>query len=277
MATRTTAPVLPAGERAALIAGMAVLTLAAATYTVLGVGMEISAIERTAQVGPPAVVPLPQPPAGAPMPWPPGHAVAVFLMWWVMMAAMMIPAAAPAVLAYAARDRAQGTSAGRLLPGATFLAGHLTVWGLFAVAMTLLQWAMEIVRMVSHDGMFVTHNILGGAILTAAGIFQFSKAKHVWLAQSRDPSRRLARTWRPGLGGAFRLGLEQGVYCVGSCWFLMAMLFFGGIMNLYCIAGIAALVAIEHWWSRGESIGLGVGAVLILWGVLFLIAAVGPV
>jgi predicted metal-binding membrane protein len=55
----------------------------------------------------------------------------------------------------------------------------------------------------------------------------------------------------------------------------MAMLFFGGIMNLYCIAGIAALIVVEHWWSRGDSIGVGVGAVLILWGVLFLTAAVG--
>jgi predicted metal-binding membrane protein len=254
---------------------MAALTLAAAAYTVLGAGTEISAIERTARVGLPAVVPLPDAPLTERVPWTLSYAGAVFMMWWVMMAAMMIPAAGPAVLAYAAIDRAQGTSEGRLLPGAVFLAGHLTVWGLFSFAMMLLQWAMEIMRMVSHDGMFVTHNILGGAILTAAGIFQFSTAKHRWLAQSRDPSRRMEQAWKPGLAGAFRMGQEQGFYCLGCCWFLMAMLFFGGIMNLYCIAGIAALIVVEHWWSRGDSIGLGVGAVLILWGVLFLTAAVG--
>jgi predicted metal-binding membrane protein len=266
---------LPAWERAVLIAALAMLTLAAATYTVLGAGMEMSAIERTLRVGLPAVVPLPEPPINERVPWTLGYSGQIFRMWWVMMAAMMIPAAGPAVLAYAARERAQGIWDSRLVPALVFLAGHLTVWGLFSFAMMLLQWAMEIMRMVSHDGMFVTHNVLGGAILTAAGIFQFSIVKHRWLMQSRSPERRLERTWTPGLAGAFRMGQVQGLYCLGCCWFLMAMLFFGGIMNLYCIVGIAALVAVEHWWKRGDSIGLGVGAVLILWGVLFLASAVG--
>jgi predicted metal-binding membrane protein len=276
MATGRAIGKLPGRDRAALIAGMALLTLIAGAYTVLGVGMEMSAIEWTARVGAPAVAPGK---AGvmafSPARWTAGYFALVVLMWWMLMTAMMTPAAGAAVLHHAALRRQAGAVSGRLAPDAAFLAGYLAVWGGFSAGAATLQWAMERLGMVSPTGLFVTHNVLAGAILTTAGLYQFSRFKHDCLAHCRWPARHLDRDFRPGLAGAFGMGAGQGLYCLGCCWFLTAMLFFGGIMNLYWIVGIALLVLVEHWLPRGESIGLGVGSVLILWGVLFLVSATG--
>jgi len=276
MAAGNAVDTLPGRDRLVLIAAMALLTLGAGAYTVLGIGMEMSAIERTARVGAPAVVPgKTGVMALSAAQWTAGYFGRVVLMWWLMMAAMMIPAGGSAVFHHAALRRQVAAESGGFAPDAAFLAGFLAVWGGFSVVTAILQWGMEQLGMVSPTGLFVTHNVLAGAILTAAGLYQFSQLKHDCLAHCRRPARHMGRTLQPGLTGAVRMGAEQGLYCLGCCWFLTAILFFGGIMNLYCILGITLLVQIEHWLPRGESIGLGAGSTLILWGVLFLISATG--
>lgn len=276
MAALNAASRLPARDRWVLIGVMALLTLGAGAYTVLGVGMEMSAIERTARVGAPAVVPGKSGvPALSGAQWTAGYFIRVILMWWMIMAAMMVPASGVAILHHAGLRRQTAAGTRGYLPDAAFLAGFLALWGGFSAATAVLQWGMERLGMVSPTGLFVTHNVLAGAILTAAGLYQFSQLKHDCLAHCRRPGRHMNHALHPGPAGAARMGVEQGLYCLGCCWFLTAILFFGGIMNLYCILGIALLVQIEHWVPRGESIGLGVGSTLILWGVLFLISATG--
>ena len=100
----------------------------------------------------------------------------------------------------------------------------------------------------------------------------------------RDPTAKALQGWFPGSGGAcacsgrlgaFRMGLEHGAYCLGCCWFLMGLLFFGGIMNLFWIAGVACFVLLEktipmgHWFSRIA------GVCFAAWGVLLLVGAAG--
>ena len=120
--------------------------------------------------------------------------------------------------------------------------------------------------------MTTTNYWLGGAILLAAGLWQLTPLKGVCLRHCRSPLSFLAQQWRPGRLGAFRMGLEHGAYCLGCCWFLMGLLFFGGIMNLFWIAGVAGFVLLEktipmgHWIGRMAGIGAGASGVALLAG-----------
>ena len=83
----------------------------------------------------------------------------------------------------------------------------------------------------------------------------------------------LVGSWRPGRLGAFRMGLEHGAYCLGCCWFLMGLLFFGGIMNLYWIAGLALFVLMEKTLPMGQWVSRTAGAGLVTWGLILLVRA----
>jgi hypothetical protein len=115
----------------------------------------------------------------------------------------------------------------------------------------------------------------GGAILLGAGIWQLTPIKGICLRHCRSPLSFLAHKWRPGWAGAFRMGLEHGTYCLGCCWFLMGLLFFGGIMNLFWIAGLAAYILLEKTIPMGHWIGRAAGIGLAGWGVLMIASAVG--
>ena len=245
-------------DRLILLAALVLLTLIAALYTVLGAGMGVPAPAMAMQ----------------PAHWTPAYFGLVFLMWWVMMVAMMTPSASPMILLYAAVKRKSEPRRELVLLTALFLAGYLLVWGAFSLIAAGLQWALELRGLVSASMMTLTSAALGGAILLAAGLYQFTPLKRACLHHCRSPVEYLGRNHRPGRAGALRLGLGHGAYCLGCCWFLMALLFFGGIMNLYWILGLALFVLGEKVLPRGDLIGRGVGAGLVLWGVLLLGSAV---
>jgi predicted metal-binding membrane protein len=102
--------------------------------------------------------------------------------------------------------------------------------------------------------------------LLAAGIYQFSPLKSVCLTHCRGPASFLTQHWRKGDLGALRMGLEHGLYCVGCCWFLMLLLFVGGIMNLVWIAGLAIFVLLEKLLPRGVQVARVSGGVMVLTG-----------
>lgn len=264
-------------DRLVVGAALAVLVLAAGTYTALGVGMPMSAIETTAGGGTGAMEGMGGMAGMAmrPAQWTPGYAVLVFLMWWIMMIAMMLPSAAPMVLLHAAIRRRTRPGAGVTALTALFVAGYLAVWAFFSAAATALQWALELEGLVAPERMAVTSGLLGGAILTAAGLYQFTPLKHACLKQCRDPVRFLSERGRPGARGALLMGLEHGAYCLGCCWFVMALLFFGGIMNLWWIVGIALLVLAEKLLPHGRAISRTAGAVLVVCGAVLLAGAAG--
>ena len=112
--------------------------------------------------------------------------------------------------------------------------------------------------------------MLSGAILVAAGLYQLTPLKHMCLRHCRSPLQFVLGRWRNGLGGAWRMGLEHGAYCVGCCWFLMALLFVGGVMNIYWIAGLTLLVLAEKTIPAGRWFGQALGLGLTAWGVWLL-------
>jgi predicted metal-binding membrane protein len=196
----------------------------------------------------------------------------MFVMWAVMMVGMMLPSAAPLLLVHArlAREnRARGQSAA---PTVAFAIGYLLAWTGFSLVATVLQWGLDRAALLSTE-LRATTPYLGAAFLIGAGIYQLTPAKRACLVHCRSPLAFLLHHWRNGAGGAVRMGLEHGLYCIGCCWLLMALLFVGGIMNLLWIAGISILVLLEKVVPRGEAIAMVAGALLVGAGLWMGVAA----
>ena len=249
-------------DRLVLVALIGLLFALAALYTVFGVGMRMSAVEMTAMSG---MRDMPgDAPPGA---WSAGYALLVFLMWWVMMAAMMLPSVAPTVLLHAALLRGTGGATAPPATSTAFLGGYLAVWAAFSVLAVTAQWGLEAAGILSPTMMTIVSTVPGGLLLIAAGAFQFTPLKAACLQHCRSPAKFLTERRRPGASGAFAMGVEHGAYCLGCCWSLMALLFVGGVMNLWWIAGLAALVALEKLWRFGPVLGRVAGAAMIVAGV----------
>ena len=245
-------------DRMVLVAGLVVVLGMAWGWLVTGAGMEMSAVEMTAMAGMDGWL-------MRPAVWTLAYAALIFAMWWVMMVAMMLPSAAPMLLLFARVNRKDKEAGAPLVPIALFAAGYLLVWGGFCAVATALQWGLESARLLSP--MLVTTNKwLGAGILIAAGLSQFTPLKAICLRHCRTPLGFLLGSWRSGRLGALRMGLEHGAFCLGCCWFLMALLFFGGVMNLYWIAGLAVFVLLEKTIPLGHWLGRVAGVVLVAWG-----------
>ena len=190
--------------------------------------------------------------------------IAVWLMWAVMMGAMMLPSAIPMMVIHrrvAAKRDPETRHASRW-----FLMAYLLTWALFSIAATGLQWSFQRADVLSH--MLRIHGQLtGGGILVAAGLFQMTPLKAMCLGKCRAPIGFLLTNWRAGRIGAFQMGLKHGQYCIGCCWALMMLLFVGGLMSLTTIAVLSGLVAIEKLTPRGEQISRLGGGLLIAWGL----------
>ena len=203
--------------------------------------------------------------------WGPADLWLLFVMWVVMMVAMMVPSAAPLILMVAVVNRQRRQRADPLTPVGLFLLGYLLVWTAFSAVATFLQWGLHAAALLS-PAMTSTSPILGGLLLLGAGLFQFSPLKHACLERCRSPLGFVLGHWRESGGGALRMGLEHGFYCVGCCWLLMALLFVAGVMNLLWVAAISIFVLVEKVLPRGELIGRLAGGVLLLAGVVVIIA-----
>lgn len=204
--------------------------------------------------------------------WSLQEAGAVWLMWAVMMMAMMLPSAIPAIAAHgrlAARRDPQ-------TPDATlwFLLAYLLVWTLFSLAATGLQWGFQRADVLSHM-LKLENPAIMGALALAAGAFQLTQRKAACLQTCRTPTDPADRNWHPGRQGAARRGVNHGRHCVAGCWALMMLLFVGGVMDLATIAALTALVALEKLAPKGPQIAKLVGVALLIWGTLHLPGAFG--
>ncbi len=249
--------VLQRDQRVLAVALVAVLGIAWG-WLLAGAGMEMNAVEMTAMAGMDGWL-------MRPAVWTPAYALVVLAMWWVMMTAMMLPGAAPMLLLFARVNRQDKSAGPPLLPTALFAVGYLLAWGGFGAFATALQWGLESARLLSPM-LSTTHRGLGAAILVAAGLWQLTPLKAVCLRHCRTPLSFLIGRWRSGGFGALRMGLEHGAFCLGCCWFLMALLFFGGVMNLYWIAGLALFVLLEKTLPGGHWLGRVAGIALIVCG-----------
>jgi predicted metal-binding membrane protein len=240
-------------ERWVIAGCLASVVILAWAYIVAGAGMDMSM---------PGMV-------MAPMTWSPATAILMFAMWWIMMIAMMVPSAAPTVLLFSAIGRKQTASGHQAVGAGIFLVGYLAVWAGFSFVATALQWGLELLGLMAMD-MKTSSQMLGGIILLAAGVYQFTPIKTVCLRHCQSPVLFLSGHWQSGAAGAFRMGFWHGAYCLGCCWFLMALLFVGGVMNLVWIAVLAVYVALEKllagssWLSRGAGAGLALAGVWTL-------------
>jgi predicted metal-binding membrane protein len=206
------------------------------------------------------------------VPWTPGYFAFMLVMWIVMMIGMMTPSVAPTVLLYTEYVRRSATQ-GRVFPAAGwFVSGYLLAWTGFAAVATLLQWLLEWQALITPM-MAGTSRKIGGAMLVVAGVYQLLPWKQACLAQCRSPLTFIQRHggFQTSAGGTLRLGWRHGLYCVGCCWVLMALLFAFGVMNLVWIAGLMVFVLLEKVvpypliFSRVSAFAaVAAGAVLIL-------------
>lgn len=201
------------------------------------------------------------------MDWTASRVALTLAMWWVMMIAMMIPAAAPVVLLYGRAALAHDIEP----RSGPFVLGYLLAWLGFSILAVALQAALERSGLLASMEMAVTSRWLAGGALVAAGAYQLSPAKEACLAHCRNPADFLWRHFRPGAAGAMRMGLIHGAYCVGCCWMLMVLLFVVGVMNLAWIALLTLMVAGEKLLPRGPLLARIGGALLILWGATILL------
>ena len=188
----------------------------------------------------------------------------VFLMWTIMMVAMMVPTASAVVIIFAQINRRRREQRAPFILSGLFLVGYLVVWTGFSALATLAQWGLLSAALVSPM-MESTSKALGCGLLLAAGLFQFSRLKYACLAQCRSPIGFLMTDWRDGALGAFQMGLKHGSYCLGCCWALMCLLFAFGVMNLLWVASLSIFVLLEKVTFSHQVLSRVAGVVFIGW------------
>lgn len=245
-----TASTIPKRDRFWVFASIAVLTALAWTYTVY-LGLQNTLMPKF-------------------MAWSAIDFLFMFVMWAVMMFAMMLPAVTPAVMVFG-RVQAKRSVSGR--PSVIILAfvtGYLIVWAGFSLIATLGNWALHasgaLTGMMGKVGPQA-----GGALLVAAGIFQWTQAKSACLEHCRSPIGFLTQNWREGKTGAVLMGLAHGGYCLGCCWLLMLLLFVFGVMNLTWVAVLALVVLAEKTLPFGRQISRFFGAVFLISGLVLIV------
>lgn len=258
-------------DRLVILAGLVALTLLAWLFVLDGAGTGMSVRAMTTWSFPPPIRP------SMAMAWGIEYWVVMFFMWWIMMIAMMIPSVTPMVLLHARVSRhaqSKGQIGAGAIPSGVFLGGYLLVWLAFSLFATTLQFACEQLGVLSQSMMWSVNVWMTAALLVAAGLYQISPIKRVCLEHCRAPAEFLSRHWRKGRAGAFRMGVEHGAYCLGCCWTLMALLFVGGIMNIYWIAGLAIIVLLEKIMPRGDRLARVLGSTFVLAGAWIAIGAI---
>jgi len=148
-----------------------------------------------------------------------------------------------------------------------FTSGYLAAWTVFSAAAAVLQWALHSLALLSPM-MSSRSSWLAGGLLIGAGIFQWTPLKQTCLRHCRSPLSLLLNGWREGPKGALLMGWRNGVYCLGCCWLLMALLFVAGVMNLWWVGLITAFVLAEKLAPQTWRVGSLAGVILLLWGIL---------
>jgi predicted metal-binding membrane protein len=245
-------------DRTIVLACLVVVVLLAWVWLFLGAGIQMSTMDMG---GGNIMMMSPE--------WTVGYVLLTFLMWAIMMMAMMLPSASPAILLASALMRPRDGDH-ILGPTGLFVLGYLVVWVAFSLGGTALQWGLDRTGLLSTE-MSVSSATLAGVLLIAAGVYQWTPWKRACLVHCRAPFGDLTKFWRRGAFGPMLAGLAHGSFCLGCCWLLMTLLFVGGVMNLLWIGVLALLVLVEKAVPVGPRISRWVGAALIGWGAVVLI------
>ena len=204
--------------------------------------------------------------------WAAGSIAVVASMWSAMTLAMMLPSAAPMIMTYAGIADTAACKGETIVSPFVLAAGYTMVWLGFAVIATLVQVAMTRLALLDA-GMASASGLFSGAIFIAAGVYQFSALKHACLKRCQHPFPFFFANWATTSRGVFRLGVKQGLYCLGCCWAMMLVMFAVGVMNVLWMAGIGIVMAIEKMLA-GRRFTYAVGLVLIVTGAAIVATAV---
>jgi predicted metal-binding membrane protein len=198
-------------------------------------------------------------------PWGAGDLLLTFVMWAVMMVGMMAAPALPVLLLFAGMQAQRGRGTAPAIP--SFGLGYLVVWLAFSACATAAQWALH-ERALLSSTMATTSTVLAGVILILAGAYQLTPLKTRCLARCQSPLGFLMSHWRDGSSGAFLMGFRHGIFCLGCCWALMAVLFVVGVMNLAWVAVLTFVILAEKLGPAGARVSRAGGAILIVLGAV---------
>jgi predicted metal-binding membrane protein len=259
-------------DRTVISAALLMLVVIAWAYVVqLADDMNMGGMDMTGFRMIPAGASLMMP---ATAPWQPIEFAYVFAMWTVMMIGMMTPSAAPMILLYARVGRQAAAERKPFAATSWFAGGYLLAWAGFALAATLGQWALERGGWLTSATASASA-LFSGAVLLAAGLYQWIPLKDACLRQCQVPLQFIQRHggFRGDAPGAVSLGLRHGGYCVGCCWMLMALLFVGGVMNVLWIAVMTIFVLLEKLIPAGRLISRLFGTTFLAAGVWLIVQA----
>ena len=192
-------------------------------------------------------------------------------MWGAMTLAMMLPSASPMILTYAEIAETAARKSERIVSPLVIAAGYASVWLVFSLLATVIQIVLTRAALL-NTGITSASGILAGAIFIGAGVYQFSALKHACLTHCQNPFPFFFTNWATTPGGVFRLGVEQGLYCLGCCWAMMMVMFAVGAMNVAWMAGLAAVMTIEKLLT-GRRFAHGFGVALIVVGTGIAVSA----
>jgi predicted metal-binding membrane protein len=191
-------------------------------------------------------------------------------IWVAMMVAIMFPTAAPMILVFARVQAGKAREGGVVVPTWIFVVAYLVVWALLGVA---AYGGALVAERLADRSMWLMENAgrIGGLVLIAAGLYQLTPLKRICLSKCRTPMSFILTSWRDGRAGAFRMGLEHGLYCAGCCWLLFVILFPLGMLNIAALALVTALIFAEKSLVYGRQIAWVAGGLLIAYGLLVLV------
>ena len=252
-------------DRAVLVSAITVLAALAWAYTArLAAGMGSTSMDTMVTT---VAMPTTQS-------WSLDDLVFMFGMWTVMMVAMMLPSATPMLLLFARVMRKRECDGRPFVSTALFVIGYLLIWVGFSAMATLANWGLHVAGLLSSM-MGRTTPLIGGVVLLFAGAFQWTPLKDACLSHCRSPLVFLTAHWNDGRRGTLMMGLHHGLYCLGCCWLLMALLFVLGIMNLPWIAVLTVFVLLEKVLSCGRLVSRISGGVFAAWGIALIATGVG--
>ena len=199
-------------------------------------------------------------------PWGASDLLLTFVMWSVMMVGMMAVPALPVLLLFAGLH-AQRVDRAMVPAVPSFGLGYLIVWLAFSACATAAQWALHEGALLSST-MATSSTLVAGLILITAGVYQLTPLKTRCLARCQSPLGFLMSNWRDGSSGAFLMGFRHGIFCLGCCWALMAVLFVVGVMNLAWVGVLSLFILAEKIGLIGARVSRAGGAILIALGAV---------
>ena len=196
----------------------------------------------------------------------PLYTISLFLMWLIMMVAMMLPSAIPVVLMFDKISNERKRLGYNYVKTFNFVFSYIFIWTLFSILATAIHIALQLLNILNPMSLSVGYNI-GALIFIFAGVYQMTPLKNVCLYYCRNPIEIFSEKKIFDNLNALSVGLKHGLYCVGCCWVLMFLLFYSGVMNLLWIAGLSLYVLIEKYVIKIKIFNYLSGLILIFWGI----------